>query len=138
MTERLQFDGVLIVGAGLAGLSAALACAPRKALVLAGQPLLKGSSSAWAQGGIAAPFMANDTAELHADDTVAAGAGLVDHRRAELMTAEGVAAVERLAALGVPFDRDAKGALVPSLEAAHAVPRVARVKGDQAGRAIME
>jgi len=138
MTDRLQFDGVLIVGAGLGGLSAALACAPRKALVLAGQPLLRGSSSAWAQGGIAAPFMPGDSPELHADDTVAAGAGLVDARRAELMTAEGVAAVERLAQLGVPFDRDAQGALVPSLEAAHAVPRVARVKGDQAGRAIME
>src|SRR4051794_21326713 len=67
-----------------------------------------------------------------------AGGAPATPRRAELMPAEGVAAVERLAALGVPFDRDEHGALVPSLEAAHAVPRVARVKGDQAGRAIME
>src|SRR5205085_3753857 len=138
MTERLNHDGVLIVGAGLAGLSAALACAPHMALVLSAQPLLKGSSSAWAQGGIAAAITPADTPEIHAADTVAAGAGLVDPRRAALLTAEGLAAVERLAALGVPFDRDAQGALVPSLEAAHALPRVARVKGDQAGRAIME
>jgi L-aspartate oxidase len=87
---------------------------------------------------MAAALTEADAPALHAQDTVAAGAGLVDAKRAELMTAEGVAAVERLAALGVPFDRDAKGALVPSLEAAHAMPRVARVKGDQAGRAIME
>jgi L-aspartate oxidase len=138
VTERLVHDGVLIVGAGLAGLSAALACAPRKALVLSAQPLLKGSSSAWAQGGIAAPITAADSARLHADDTVAAGAGLVDPQRALLMTEAGAGAVQRLADLGAPFDRDDRGALVPSLEAAHAVPRVARVKGDQAGRAIMQ
>lgn len=138
MTERIAHDGVLIIGAGLAGLSAALACAPAKALVLAAQPLLRGSSSAWAQGGVAAAFMPKDSAEIHAADTVAAGAGLVDPKRAALMTAEGVAAVERLAALGVPFDRNEAGELIPSLEAAHALPRVARVKGDQAGRAIME
>src|ERR1700712_4918881 len=52
ITQR--FDGVLIIGAGLAGLSAALACAPRKALVLSAAPLLAGCSSAWAQGGMAA------------------------------------------------------------------------------------
>ncbi|HET9159957.1 MAG TPA: L-aspartate oxidase [Caulobacteraceae bacterium] len=138
MTDRIVHDGVLIVGAGLAGLSAALAAAPRKALVLAAQPLLKGSSSAWAQGGVAAPIADKDSPELHADDTVAAGAGLVDAKRALLMTQYGAAAVERLAALGAPFDRDQTGGYVLSLEAAHALPRVARVKGDQAGRAIME
>ena len=54
MTDRLQFDGVLIIGAGLAGLSAALAAAPRQALVLSAAPLGSGCSSAWAQGGMAA------------------------------------------------------------------------------------
>ena len=54
MPDRILHDGVLIVGAGLAGLSAALAAAPRKALVLSAAPLLKGCSSAWAQGGMAA------------------------------------------------------------------------------------
>lgn len=138
MTDRQQHDAVLIIGAGLAGLSAALACAPRKAIVLSAQPLLRGSSSAWAQGGMAAAITQADAPQIHAADTVAAGAGLVDPARAELLTREGLAAVERLAAMGVPFDRDADGRLAPSLEAAHALPRVARVKGDQAGRAIME
>ncbi len=137
MTERLRFDGVLIVGAGLAGLSAALAAAPRKAMVLSAAPLLQGCSSAWAQGGIAAALGDDDSPALHAADTIAAGAGLVDAEMAETLTAEGPDAVHRLAALGAPFDRDAAGRFVQSLEAAHSRARVARVKGDQAGREIM-
>ncbi|MDP1987112.1 L-aspartate oxidase, partial [Phenylobacterium sp.] len=74
---------------------------------------------------------------LHAADTVAAGAGLVDPERAALLAREGAAAVRTLAALGAPFDRDAAGGFSLSLEAAHSRARVARVKGDQAGRAIM-
>jgi L-aspartate oxidase len=138
LIEHEHFDGVLILGAGLAGLSAALACAPRKALVLSAAPLLQGCSSAWAQGGMAAALADDDAPALHAADTVAAGAGLVDPVMADLLTREGPEAVRRLAALGAPFDRDAAGGFAQSLEAAHSRPRVARVKGDQAGRAIME
>jgi len=138
MTERYDHRGVLIVGAGLAGLSAALSAAPSRALVLSAQPLFKGSSSAWAQGGVAAALAPADDVEIHAADTIAAGAGIVDARVAARITAEGPAAVERLAEAGAPFDRDPDGAFALSLEAAHALPRVARVKGDGAGRAIME
>lgn len=137
MAHRTQHDGVLVVGAGLAGLSAALSAAPRKALVLTGAPLNHGCSSAWAQGGMAAALSAQDDPALHAADTVAAGAGLVDPERAALLAREGAAAVRRLAELGAPFDRDAAGDFSLSLEAAHSRARVARVKGDQAGRAIM-
>lgn len=138
MAERYEHQGVLIVGAGLAGLSAALACAPSRALVLTAQPLFRGSSSAWAQGGIAAALAPADDVDSHAADTIAAGAGLVDARVAARITAEGPAAVARLADAGAPFDRGDDGAFALSLEAAHALPRVARVKGDGAGRAIME
>ena len=69
--ERIKHDGVLIVGAGLAGLAAALAAAPRKALVLTGAPLSQGCSSAWAQGGMAAALGSDDAPDLHAADTVA-------------------------------------------------------------------
>ncbi len=137
MTERETFDGVLILGAGLAGLSAALTCAPRKVLVLSPEPVTEGCSSAWAQGGMAAALSPDDDPERHAADTIAAGAGLVDAEMARLLTGEGPAAVRRLAALGAPFDREPDGAFVLSLEAAHSRPRVARVKGDQAGKAIM-
>ncbi|MGZ6020649.1 MAG: L-aspartate oxidase [Phenylobacterium sp.] len=136
--NRLAHDGVLVVGAGLAGLSAALAAAPRKVLVLSDAPLSQGCSSAWAQGGVAAALSEGDSAERHAADTVAAGAGLVDAAMARLLTEEGPAAVRALADLGAPFDRKSDGAFAQSLEAAHSQPRVARVKGDQAGKAIME
>jgi L-aspartate oxidase len=135
--RRLAHDGVLVVGAGLAGLSAALAATPRKVLVLTGAPLNHGCSSAWAQGGMAAALSDGDSAEAHAADTVAAGAGLVSPAMARLLTEEGPHAVRALAALGAPFDRTADGDFAQSLEAAHSRPRVARVKGDQAGAAIM-
>lgn len=136
--ETLDHDGVLVVGAGLAGLSAAIAAAPARVLVLTEAPLNQGCSSAWAQGGMAAALGADDTPALHAADTVAAGAGLVDAAVAALLAEEGPAAVRHLAELGAPFDRDAAGGFAQSLEAAHARARVARVKGDQAGKAIMQ
>ena len=135
--QTIRYEGVLIIGAGLAGLSAALACAPRKALVLSAAPLLQGCSSAWAQGGVAAALSPGDDPESHAADTIAAGAGLVDPGMAEILTRDGPDAVRRLAALGAPFDRGADGGFTQSLEAAHSRARVARVKGDQAGREIM-
>ena len=138
MTDRLEFDGVLIIGAGLAGLSAALAAAPRPALVLAPAPLGTGCSSAWAQGGMAAALSDGDASQLHAADTIAAGAGLCDPAAVAILTGEGPDAVRRLAALGAPFDRTEAGDFVQSLEAAHGRPRVARVGGDGAGRAIMQ
>jgi L-aspartate oxidase len=136
--ERMAHDGVLVVGAGLAGLTAALAAAPAKVLVLTGAALNHGCSSAWAQGGMAAALTEGDTAKEHAADTVLAGAGLVDEAMARLLAEEGPAAVRALADLGAPFDRTAEGGFAQSLEAAHSRPRIARVKGDQAGRAIME
>jgi L-aspartate oxidase len=74
---------------------------------------------------------------LHAADTVAAGAGLVDPGRAALLAAEGTGAVRRLASFGAPFDRDRQGDFLLSREAAHGRARVARVGGDRAGQAIM-
>jgi L-aspartate oxidase len=129
---------ILIVGAGLAGLFLALKLAPRRVTVLSQAPLGMASSSAWAQGGLAAALDAQDSPELHAADTVAAGAGLVDPAVAKLIAEEGPARVMDLIALGVPFDRTADGKLAQSLEAAHSRPRVARVSGDLAGKAIME
>ena len=134
---RLVHDGPLIVGGGLAGLSAALETAPRPTLVVTPAPLLQACSSAWAQGGVAAALTAADTPALHAADTAAAGAGLVDEAAARALTDEGRATVEWLARLGAPFDRDGSGGFAVSREAAHSRARVARVGGDGAGRAIL-
>ncbi len=137
MTDRLDFDGVLVIGAGLAGLSAALAAAPRRALVLSPTPLGEGCASSWAQGGMAAALTYDDDPDLHAADTLAAGAGLCDPEAVAVLTREGPAAVRALADLGAPFDRTPEGGFVLSLEAAHSKARVARVGGDGAGLAIM-
>ncbi|HEY1448197.1 MAG TPA: L-aspartate oxidase [Caulobacteraceae bacterium] len=137
MADRFDFDGVLIVGAGLAGLSAALAAAPRRVLVLSPAAPGEGCASSWAQGGMAAALATDDDPALHAADTVAAGAGLCDPEAVAILTREGPAAVRALAAMGAPFDRAPDGAFIQSLEAAHSRPRVARVGGDGAGLAIM-
>ncbi|WP_034795136.1 L-aspartate oxidase [Hyphomonas beringensis] len=131
-------DDVLIVGAGLAGLFLALQLAPRPCTVISPAPLGQAASSAWAQGGLAAALHPKDSPAQHAADTVAAGAGLVDPIIARLIAEEGPARVRDLIALGVPFDRTPDGALALSLEAAHSHPRVARVAGDLAGKAIMD
>ena len=129
---------VVVVGAGLAGLMTALKLAPHPVLLLTPTPLGEGAASAWAQGGVAAALGDGDTPEQHAADTVAAGAGLVDPAIALLVANEGPARVRELLTLGVPFDVDDSGAFLLALEAAHGRTRVARVKGDLAGRAIME
>jgi L-aspartate oxidase len=135
--QALDTGRVIIVGAGLAGLYAALSLAPHPVLMISPDTLGQGTSSAWAQGGIAAAMAAADSPEAHAADTVKAGAGMVDPAVAASVTAEARGHILDLTALGTPFDRDAAGGYVLSREAAHGVARVVRVQGDQAGREIM-
>ncbi|MGE4610023.1 MAG: L-aspartate oxidase [Paracoccaceae bacterium] len=128
---------VLIIGAGLAGLYAALSFAPRPVTVLSPCPLGDGASSTWAQGGVAAAMDKNDTPAAHAKDTILAGAGIVLPEIAKLVTEAAQKHIAGLSTLGTPFDRTEDGEYVLSREAAHGWPRIVRVKGDQAGKAIM-
>lgn len=129
---------ILIIGGGLAGLFAALKLAPHPCTLLTPTPLGQGASSAWAQGGIAAAIGEGDSVESHVEDTLRAGAGLCDEAMVRLMASEASDRILDLLEFGVPFDRDLAGKLVQSREAAHSAHRIVRVKGDQAGKAIME
>lgn len=133
--QRLTAD-LIVVGSGVAGLSAALAAAEAGARVhlLTAGPLMAGSSPR-AQGGVAAAVGADDSPALHARDTLAVGAGLNDPRAVGVLVEEGRTVVRRLLADGVPFDG---GALHPhlGLEAGHARRRILHAGGGATGRAL--
>jgi L-aspartate oxidase len=132
MTGRLlpgRFDvvsrsDVLVVGTGIAGLTAALGCHPLRVTVLTKARLGVGGSSPWAQGGIAAAVGPDDAPALHAADTLAAGAGLNDPFVVDLLTKEGPERVRALLDLGARFDLDETGVLALGREAAHSRRRI--------------
>ncbi|MFA5122510.1 L-aspartate oxidase [Zavarzinia sp.] len=128
----------VIVGSGLAGLSAALALAPRRVVLVTKTEGIEGGSSLKAQGGIAAAVGPGDKPSAHAADTMAAGDGLCDPVAVARLTDAGPEAIATLRSLGVPFDTDpATGALLLGREAAHSCARVAHADGDRTGRAVV-
>ncbi|MEE2567460.1 L-aspartate oxidase [Hyphobacterium marinum] len=128
---------ILIAGAGIAGLWAALNAAPRQVLLLTGSLLGSGTATGWAQGGVAGALGPDDAPAIHAHDTVATGDGLTDPEIADLFAQSIPEQIRALAKLGVPFETTAGDEFALGLEAAHARRRVAHVKGDQAGGAIL-
>src|SRR5436305_5664362 len=129
---------VCVVGAGAAGLYAALSAARLGAQVtLVSATPLAGSSSYWAQGGLAAAMSAEDSPELHLGDTVAAGRGRVRLSAAKILCDEAPAAVEDLASLGVRFDADRRGRLALGLEGGHSVRRIVHAGGAATGRRLI-
>lgn len=135
--QEIKTDRIVIVGAGLGALYAALKLAPKPVLMISPERLGEGASSAWAQGGVAAAMDDGDSPESHARDTMAAGAGTVDPEVADLVTKEARDYILDLTSMGTPFDRTDAGDYVMSREAAHSYARVVRVKGDRAGAEIM-
>jgi L-aspartate oxidase len=127
----------IIIGAGLAGLMAALELAPRPVLVVTKAPLGEGCASAWSQGGLAAAIAGDDSPALHLADTLAAGDGLCDEAAARRIIEAGPAIIDRLVALGVNFGRNEAGAYKLKLEAAHCRRRVLNAGGDGTGAEIM-
>ncbi|MGH6736408.1 MAG: L-aspartate oxidase [Methyloceanibacter sp.] len=137
MPAHSAADGVVVVGAGLAGLFTALKLAPLPVTVISPARFGEGASSLWAQAGIAAALAEGDSPEDHAADTIRAGAGIVDETVALFMAQEARERIEDLLRYGVPFDKDLEGHLDLGREAAHRSRRILHVKGDTAGRAIM-
>jgi L-aspartate oxidase len=136
--DELSTRRVIIVGAGMGALYAALTLAPRPVLMISPETLGEGASSAWAQGGVAAAMSPEDSPESHAADTLRAGAGTVDAGVAARAVREAREHILALTEMGAPFDRTPEGGYVLSREAAHSFARVVRVRGDQAGAEIMK
>ena len=125
----------LIVGAGIAGLRAAIALAPAGRVLVLTKADATESNTGYAQGGIAAAIGSDDGPALHAADTIAAGDGLCDEAAVRVLVEEGPRYVRELVAWGAQFDVDAEGRLALGLEAAHSVRRIVHA-GDATGREI--
>jgi L-aspartate oxidase len=129
---------VAVVGAGAAGLYAAL-CAARqggRVALLSAMPLAQ-TASYWAQGGLAAALAADDSAELHLSDTERAGRGSVRRSAAEALVREAPACVRDLEELGFHFDADRRGRLALGLEGGHSVRRIVHAGGSATGRRLL-
>ena len=127
---------VIIIGSGVAGLTAALDLAPQHDVVVLTKADASESNTRYAQGGVAVVTSTEDTPASHVADTLVAGAGLSDVAAATVLCEGGPAAVRELAERGVDFDTTADGALALGLEAAHEHPRILHVHGDATGEAI--
>ncbi|WP_295013160.1 L-aspartate oxidase [uncultured Microbacterium sp.] len=134
MDRRLD---VLVVGGGIAGLTAALHAheAGHAVQVLVKERLGDGAT-ALAQGGVAGVYGDGDSPAAHAADTLRAGSGLSDPAVVDVLVRDAPARVAELVARGVPFDRSPDGTLRRGLEAAHSAARIAHAGGDATGAAI--
>ncbi|MEU2539163.1 L-aspartate oxidase [Streptomyces iakyrus] len=127
---------VVVVGSGVAGLTAALRCeAAGLRTVVVTKARLDDGSTRWAQGGIAAALGEGDTPEQHLDDTLVAGAGLCDEEAVRLLVTEGPDAVRRLIETGARFD-ESEGELALTREGGHHRRRIAHAGGDATGAEI--
>lgn len=123
---------VVVVGSGIAGLSAALSAAPRARVAVVTKGALDDGCSRYAQGGIAAAVGDGDDPELHYQDTIAAGRGLCHPDAVRVLVEEGPARVRQLIEWGVAFDTQ-DGELLLAQEAAHSRPRILHARGDGTG-----
>ncbi|MCL2248853.1 MAG: L-aspartate oxidase [Oscillospiraceae bacterium] len=133
ISKTYEYD-VVIVGAGLAGLYAALNLDEKLNLLMIAKENLDASSSWLAQGGIAAAINRDDTPELHLNDTIVAGAGECDTEAVEVLVNEGPSDIETLVKLNVPFDLDEYGEFHFTKEGGHKKSRVVHAGGDATGR----
>ena len=128
---------VIVVGSGIAGLTAALRLREQvDTVLLVTKTVLNEGSTAWAQGGIAAAMDPADSPEEHLRDTLVAGVGLCDVKAVTALVTEGPQRVRELVALGAEFDRDSAGEILLTREGGHHRDRIAHAGGDATGREI--
>lgn len=132
---------VVVVGSGVAGLTAALhvATALRAvagSVLLVTKVLVDDGSTRWAQGGVAAALAPDDSPEEHLQDTLAAGVGLCDTDAVRVLCTEGPARLRELVARGAAFDRDPSGELSLTREGGHHRARIVHAGGDATGAEV--
>ncbi len=137
--ERFDF---LVIGAGIAGLSAAIRLADAGTVLVVTKEELAESNTAYAQGGIAVAMGGKEDVALHLQDTMAAGDGLVNHEAAAVLVGQGPERVDELLEWGTAFDRNPTdhngegGELLRTREGAHSLSRILHANGDATGREI--
>lgn len=134
--QRIKTD-FLIIGSGIAGLSAALGASSYGEVIVIAKDRPDICNSTLAQGGIAAAVGKDDSPESHTQDTLIAGAGACQEKTVEILTQEGPEAISRLIELGTCFDRTNSGELALGREGAHSLARVIH-RGDDTGAAVWE
>jgi L-aspartate oxidase len=127
---------VVVVGSGIAGLTAALECRNLGTIMVVTKDEVAAGSTHWAQGGIAWVQAAGDTLEQHIDDTLVAGAGLCIEEAVRVLVTEGPDEVAKLINRGAEFDRDLAGELELTREGGHKRHRIAHAGGDATGAEI--
>ena len=128
---------VIVVGSGIAGLTAALRLRQRvDRVLLVTKTVLSEGSTEWAQGGIAAALDPADSPEEHLRDTLVAGVGVCDVAAVRALVSEGPARVRELVGLGTEFDRGPDGEIALTREGGHHRDRIAHAGGDATGREI--
>ncbi|MHC4205281.1 MAG: L-aspartate oxidase, partial [Planctomycetota bacterium] len=131
------FTDCLVVGAGIAGLRAALEAAEHRSVIIVCKGDIEDSNTFKAQGGIASVLNKADTFESHIDDTLKTGCGICDENVVDLVVRQGPELIEQLLKWGTEFDLKEKH-IATTLEGGHSFPRVAHAHGDETGRAIAE
>ncbi len=130
-----RFVDVLVIGSGVAGLSAALAASRHTDVLLVSKDELRESNTQYAQGGVAAVWAASDSYDSHIEDTLTVGQGICDREAVESIVREGPERIRDLVAAGAQFDRDAGGFNL-TREGGHSQARILHAQGDATGAEI--
>src|SRR5438128_10724526 len=130
------FTDILVIGAGIAGLRAALAVPPNLDVLVVTKDAVQQSNSTYAQGGIAGVLSPEDRFENHIEDTLTAGAGLCDRPVVEMVVRDSPKQIAELIQWGTNFDLE-NGSLALTREGGHSHRRIVHALGDATGHEVM-